>query len=147
MKEFPGPIRPVIEFCLQHDINIMQMPCPETLTPSGGLGRVPRGKAWYESQGLRQTAREIAVGQANYMKQIMSRGFEVLAIIGVEFSPACAVNYLNKGRALVKAKGIFIEELELAMAERAISIPFIGVSQRWKKKMLADLGRTLAAAT
>jgi predicted secreted protein len=144
VKEFPGPIKPVVEFCMANDINIMQMPCPETLAPAGGLGRGPHGKMWYEKAGLRTTAREIAVGQAAYIRTLVDNGFNVLAIIGVEFSPACAVNYLNQGRKIVHGKGIYVEELEGAMKERGLAIPFIGVSQRWQKKMRADLEKLAA---
>ena len=56
VKHFPGPVRPVLQFCLDHDINIIQMPCPETLCASGGLGRDPRGKKWYEQNGMRETS-------------------------------------------------------------------------------------------
>jgi predicted secreted protein len=144
VKVFPGPIRPVLEFCLDHDINIMQMPCPETMCRLGGLGRSPHGKKWYEEHGLRETARKIAEGQADYMAQLLKHGIEILAIIGVEFSPACAVNFLNKGRSVYRDKGIYMEELVRAMEQRGLDLPIVGISQRWQKKMLADLGRLIA---
>jgi predicted secreted protein len=143
VKDFPGPIRPVVEFCLANDINIMQMPCPETLCSSGGLGRGPRGKKWYEEHGLRETARRIANEQAEYMATLIGQHFEILAIIGVEFSPACAVKFLNKGRSIHPGKGIYVEELERALSEHRISVPFIGVCQRWQKRMLEDLNALL----
>ncbi len=132
-------IKPVLQFCLDHDINVMQMPCPETLCGAGGLGREPHGKAWYEKHGLRATAKAIAVGQADYMAQLTAAGFAVLAVVGVEFSPACAVNYLNQGRRLVRDNGIYIEELQAALRGRGLEVKFIGVSPRWHNKMVADL--------
>jgi predicted secreted protein len=146
VKEFPGLIAPVVEFCLKNDINIMQMPCPETLSPAGGLGRSPHGKVWYEAEGLRDTAREIARSQVDYMARLLAQQLEIIGIIGVEFSPACGVKYLNKGRSIVRAKGIYVEELERAMTERAITVPIIGISQRWKRKMVADLEGLLELA-
>jgi predicted secreted protein len=144
VKHFPGPVRPVIQFCLDHDISIMQMPCPETLCASGGLGRSPRGKKWYEENGLRQTSREIAVSQAKYMRRLVDSGFEILAIIGVEFSPACAVTFLNKGRTIHRDEGIYIEELKRATKQEKIQVKYIGISQRWQKKMLRDLQELVA---
>ena len=146
VKTFPGTVKPVLEFCIAHDINIMQMPCPETICASGGLGRSPHGKKWYDDHGLRDTARKIADGQVHYMTQLHARGIEILAIIGVDFSPACAVNYLNKGRSVRRDKGIYIEELERLLHERGLSIPFIGICQRWGKKMTRDLESILSPA-
>lgn len=144
VKDFPGPVKPVVEFCLKHDVNIMQMPCPETLCAAGGLGREPHGKSWYEARGLRETAKGIANGQADYLASLVKNGFEVLGVIGVEFSPACAVTYLNKGRSVQRGRGVFIEELQQALNERGLKIPFVGVRQRWRNKMLKDLERLIA---
>ena len=150
VKHFPGPVKPVIQFCLDNDINIMQMPCPETLCASGGLGRDRRGKKWYEENGLRETARQIAESQVAYMRDLVDNGFNVLAVIGVDFSPACAVNYLNKGRSIHPGEGIFVEELKRTMKSQSLDIPFVGVCQRWQKKLKKDLQgiqerRTLSA--
>lgn len=146
VKRFPGSIKPIIQFCLDHDINIVQMPCPETMCTSGGLGRKPRGKKWYEENGLRDTSREIAEGQAEYMRKLVDNGVEVLAVIGVDFSPACAVNYLNKGRSIHRDQGIYVEELRRALNSKELNPPFIGVCQRWTKKMLRDLDSILRSS-
>lgn len=143
VKRFPGPVKPVLQFCLENDLNIMQMPCPETLCASGGLGRDPHGKKWYEENGLRETSKEIATGQAEYMQDLVANGFKILAIIGVDFSPACAVNYLNKGYAVYKAQGIYVEELKQALAQKGLDFPFIGINQRWLKKLERDLDSIL----
>ena len=144
VRVFPALVKPVIQFCLDHDINIMQMPCPETLCMSGGLGRKPRGKKWYEANGLRETSQRIAEGQATYMAHLAENEYEILAIVGVDFSPACAVNYLNKGRSIQKDTGIYVEELKKCLALRGLDIPFIGVSQRWHKKMVKELEALVA---
>ena len=143
VKHFPGPIRPILQFCLDNDIAIMQMPCPETLCAAGGLGRTPRGKQWYEKNGLRNISSEIAAGQAAYMQRLSNGGFQILAIIGVEFSPACAVTFLNRGPAIYRDQGIYVEELRRAMKERDIEVPFMGISPRWHKKMVVDLQKLL----
>ena len=143
VKHFPGPIKPILQFCLDNDIAIMQMPCPETLCAAGGLGRMPHGKQWYEKNGLRNVSREIAAGQAAYMQRLSNGGFHILAIIGVEFSPACAVTFLNRGPAIYRDQGIYVEELRRAMKERDIEVPFMGISPRWHKKMVVDLQKLL----
>lgn len=139
VKHFPGPVRPVLEFCLEHDLNIMQMPCPESRCLAGGLDRVPHGKKWYEENGLRETASEIAEEQADYMRAVVDRGFEILGIIGVDFSPACAVSYLNRGPAIYRDQGIYVEELRRCLKERGLDVRFVGINQRWHKKLRQDL--------
>jgi hypothetical protein len=124
---------------LDHAINIMQMPCPESICAAGGLGRDPHGKKWYDDRGLRETASKIASGQVSYMKALTEQGYEILAIIGMEFSPACAVNYLNRGPVIVKDSGIYIEELRRELDEANLSIRMIGVNQRALKKLDSDL--------
>jgi len=139
VKYFPGAVKPVVQFCLDNDINMMQMPCPETLCPAGGLGREPHGKAWYEKNGLREISRRIAREQVAYMKTLLDNGFSILAVVGMEFSPACAVSLLNKGRRIQKGQGIYVEELKAALTDAGIEIPFIGVNQRGLKKLQNDL--------
>lgn len=138
-KYFPAAVRPVVEFCLENEINIIQMPCPETLCAAGGLGREPHGKAWYEKNGLRETAKKIAEGQASYMRELTGAGFHILAIIGMEFSPACAVSLLNRGRRIIRDQGIYVEELRAELERANLEIPFVGVNQRALKKLERDL--------
>ena len=143
-KYFPGAVKPVIQFCLDNDINMMQMPCPESRCAAGGLGRDPHGKVWYERNGLREVAVRIATEQVDYMSELISAGYEILAIIGVEFSPACAVNYLNRGPIIQKDRGIFVEELQRGLKTRGVEIPFIGVNQRALKKLDRQLKEMLS---
>ena len=142
-KHAPASVRPVVDFCLDNDINIFQMPCPEVRCPAGGLGRSLHGKTWYEQNGLRETSSRIAREQAGYMAELVAAGLNILGVLGVEFSPACAVTYLNKGRAIVRARGIYIEELHRELAARGLSVPFIGVNERWLKKLHKQLRAVL----
>jgi predicted secreted protein len=143
-KYFPAAVKPVIQFCLDHDINMVQMPCPETLCPAGGLVRKPHGKKWYERAGLRDTSRTIATSQVAYMKQLRASGSTLLAVIGMEFSPACAVTYLNRGNRIHRDRGIYVEELQTALAAEGMTVPFVGVNQRALKKLQTDLNALLS---
>ncbi len=144
VKNFPSIVRPIMDFCLEHELNIMQMPCPESRCAAGGIFRQPHGKQWYEKHGLRETARSIAEGQVAYMRDLVGQGFEIVGIIGVDFSPACAVNYLNRGRAVYSDSGIYVEELQKCLDESDIDVEFVGVNQRWPKKLQKDLRRLIA---
>lgn len=143
VKTFPAMVKPVIQWALDNDVNIVQMPCPETQCGAGGLGRGPAGKKFYEENGLRDISNSIAVEIVSYIEKLKENGNNILAIVGVDFSPACAVNYLNKGRTIVHDQGIYVEELKKNLEEKDISIDFIGISQRWHKKMIKDLDNLL----
>ena len=145
VRKYPAVVRPLIEFCIKHDLNILQMPCPESRCSAGGLVREPHGKHWYEQNGLRASARTIAVDQVNYMRALVDEGFEIFAIIGVDFSPACAVNYLNRGPAIYSDQGIYVEELQKCLHEVRLDVPFVGVNQRWHKKLLRDLNNLVSS--
>ena len=144
VKNYPAVVRPIVEFCLDNDLNILQMPCPESRCPAGGLVREPHGKQWYEENGLRTTARTIAEEQVGYMHMLEGQGFEILAVIGVDFSPACAVNYLNQGPRIYSDQGIYVEELRRCLGERNMNVHFVGVNQRWHKKLRADLDHLIS---
>ena len=144
VRNFPAVVRPVVEFCLDNEINIFQMPCPESMCPAGGLVRQPRGKKWYEENGLRETARKISEDQVRYMHSLKEQGFEILAIIGVELSPACAVNYLNRGTMIYRDEGVYVEELRRCLKNRNMKVNFIGVNQRWQRKLHRDLNSLLS---
>ena len=143
VKLSPAIVKQVVQFCMDNDINIFQMPCPELLCAAGGLGRDVHGKSWYEKNGLRKSSSVIAKEQVNNMVKLTRAGFEVLAVIGLEFSPACAPNYLNKGRRIVKGKGIYIEELERELKLQKLQVPFVGVNQRWTRKLEKQLSGML----
>jgi len=144
-KYFPAAVKPVVQWCLDHDINMIQMPCPEFLCAAGGPGREPHGKIWYERKGLRETSRPIGEAQADYAKKLVDSGCTIVAVFGMEFSPACAVNYLNKGQWVYKDQGIYIEEFRAALVRLGLNPPFIGVNQRALKKLSRDLDSLLNA--
>jgi predicted secreted protein len=143
VKTHPSMVEPVVRFCLENSVNIMQMPCPETR--HAGLERQPRGKGWYEAHGLRSSAAAIAEGQAEYMGQLVASGSTILGVAAIEFSPACAVHYLNRGSRIVPGTGIYIEELRRALLEHDLDVPIVGISPRWPAKAKKDLTALLPA--
>ena len=74
------------------------------------------------------------------MQKLIEAGKEIVGIIAVHMSPACSP---NEGRSPYNPKGIFIEELQKQMKCGGVEIPFIGVSDRWLKKLETDLNSLL----
>jgi len=140
VAKWKAACKPVIQFCLDNDINMIQMPCPETSCSAGGLGRPTHGKKFYEANGLRETSKELAIGVVSDMQNLIQAEKEILAIISVHMSPACSP---NEGKSPYNPKGIFIEELQKQMKNERIGIPFIGVNDRWLKKLDKELNNLI----
>jgi predicted secreted protein len=126
---------------------MVQLPCPETafIQGCGGLPRDPHGKKYYESLGFREHCASIGRAQAAYLKQLTDAGVQILGIMGMEFSPACAVNYLNRGPVIISDQGIFVEELKRELLALGLTVPFIGVNQRALKKLKRELDGLLVS--
>ena len=101
-----GAIREIVESCLEHDIGIVQLPCPEQHAWGGVLKR--RLLLFYGSEGklryrlrrvlfplflwyTRRIYRKLARRTADEILDYQKAGFAVLGIIGVDASPTCGV--------------------------------------------------------
>ena len=102
----PAIVREAVEFCLQHDIAIVQMPCPEQCAWGGVLKRrllhfygveaswrsrvgrvVLPVMMWCTRRIYRVLARQTAAQISDYVASHM----DVVAIVGVDGSPSCGV--------------------------------------------------------
>lgn len=133
----PAILREVVNFCADNGLNIIQMPCPELLF--SGLPRDQHGKKWFEANGFRPHCSEIAKAQAEYAAMLQTAGKEIVAVIGMEFSPACSTIEGNKSP--YRQHGIFMEELKGALSGAGISPVFISINPDWRNKMAAELDK------
>ncbi len=131
----PAAIKRVIEFLMEHEINIMQMPCPESIAM--GIEREKHGKKWYEANGFRPVCKDIALNQVNYMLALQQAGKKVIGVIGVTYSPACSFEQDNG--SVYRQEGIYGEELRAAMEKHGIDAKIISVNPDWKDKLEKDL--------
>jgi predicted secreted protein len=125
---FAATIKPVIEEMLRHDVNIVQMPCPETQL--FGLEREPKSFDDYNTEEFISLCDKLSGQVTEQIKAILSKNFQVVAILGMEYSPSCSVSlqYTNKGT--IKRPGHFIASLEKRLKQEDIQIPFIGINRR-----------------
>ena len=127
-RKFSSTIKPIIDLLIEHDINIIQMRCPELYFD--GFIRQPCGKNCYDNNRNRIICQEVAGKEVELMKMLRDHDHKILAVLGINFSPSCAVDYVS-GRPphRKRGKGIYIEELNKVMRREGIlNIPFIGVS-------------------
>jgi len=136
--EWHGTLRPIMEELIKRDINIIQMPCPETLFfgIKDGLKRNPMGIEYYNTPEFRKHCRSIAREVAKMIEGIIQSGYRVVGILGTEYSPSCAVELQYTSRGTIHKKGIFIEELEKILKEKSINVPFVVINRRGIKNSI-----------
>ena len=89
VRHFPSIIKPVVDLLAELKINIIQMPCPELLFDS--FHRKPCGKPKYDNPHNRAICRKLAEQVVAQIEMFKVNGCTVEAVLGVEFSPSCAV--------------------------------------------------------
>lgn len=102
-----GCIREIIEQCLDKDIGIVQMPCPEQLAWGGVTKRLMllaygvKGTFFYRTLSLffpffllytKVIFRRLAGETAGQIRDYLASGFSVVGVMGIDGSPSCGVN-------------------------------------------------------
>ena len=122
----PGAIKELLELFSEAEIGLVQLPCPEL--ELSGLDRAAKAKEFYDTNGFRKICKKYAVIVMKQAQGYLKSGYSVLGILGVEFSPTCAVYQITNGSKRTPGKGIFIEELEAEMRKKRFQVPIIGVN-------------------
>lgn len=137
--KFPAAVTPIIEFLMKNKVNIIQMPCPEI--KYGNVIRKAARKEDYDNPEFRKICGEYAKQVVDIIKKLRKANFEIIAILGIENSPACGVTLVfRKGRGRVHEAGVFIEELrKLLSSENLQDIPILGIETFNVKKSLSKL--------
>ena len=126
--EWTSSIKPFVKLLIDNDINIIQMPCTES-SYKNNLIRDPRGLKKYDEEIANKVAQEI--------QQIINSNYKVIAILGIEQSPSCCVNYIYTNNGNEKRKGIFMQKL--ADKIKDYNIPIIGINRKYINKSLKEL--------
>jgi len=139
-----GMLRNIVEILLDNGIGAIQLGCPEFNLY--GNPRQPRSKDGYDTPAFIDHCRGIAVGACDLMERYIKgeTPSTIVAIIGVENSPSCAINNVSRivegDDVNLPGKGHLMEALEAEMIRRGIDIPMIGVSLNHEKQK-EDLSR------
>ncbi len=143
---YPAAIKPVIEEILRHEVNIIQMPCPESQLGGceNGLKRGPKSISQYDTSEFREICQHFASSITEMVKAILANGYEIVAILGIEYSPSCSIKLQYSNKGVFHQPGIFIESLQSQLAKEKIEIPFVGINRRVIKKSLNELKKLLS---
>jgi predicted secreted protein len=129
--EWQGSIKPIIDILTERDVNIVQMPCLETFFYGfeKGLAREPAGRKHYDTPEFRSFCRSKAEETFRMISGITQNGYSVVAILGMENSPSCAVNMQYPPRPGGN-EGFYTEELQNLLKQAGLQIPYIGINRR-----------------
>lgn len=147
VRDYPAVINPIIRMLADNNINIVQMPCPELFFD--GFTRRPKQKGAYDTPQNREVYKKVAKIVADQISMLQSAGCEIIAILGIEFSPSCAVSQLTgpPPQRFIKGKGIFIEELEVLLRHITPKPRLIGIRTSRIESTLAELASALHEQT
>ncbi len=129
--EWKSSIKPIVQLLLDNDINIIQMPCCEA-DYGELLLRKPQGISKYNTEKFNEICNTNAEKVSNEIKKIINSNYEIIAILGIEQSPSCCVNYIYTNNGMEKRMGLFIEKLYNKVKD--YNIPIIGINRKYITK-------------
>lgn len=138
--EWKSSIRPFIDLLLDYDINIIQMPCAESEFKNS-LIREPKGITKYDTIDFNKHCENLSNKVAKQIKDLVKSNYEVVAILGIEQSPSCCVNYIYTNKGMEKRMGLFMQKLYEDIKD--LNIPIVGINRKYINKSLKELKKIL----
>ena len=138
--EWKSSIKPIVQLLIDNDINIIQMPCAESSFEES-LIREPKGISKYYTIEFNNHCEKLAKEVAKQIHLICDSGYEVIAILGIEQSPSCCVNYIYTNHGMEKRKGLFMDKLSKKIED--LNIPIIGVNRKYINKSIKELEKII----
>ena len=115
----------LLQRCHQHNVGILQIPCPE-IVALGFERRRPAGQSLrqaLESEHGRSRCQALAIETADRIEGNVSRGCALVAIVGGNpRSPGCAIHHGPDG--LRDESGVFMKTLQNELISRGHDAPF-----------------------
>jgi len=133
-------ITPFVKLLVEKDINIIQMPCAESSFHNYKcVVREPKGLKYYNTEEFNIFCEELSNNVYQQIKNILENNYKILAILGIENSPTCTINYIYTNKGMEKRMGLFMDKLYKKLSDENINIPFIGINRKSITKSLNKL--------
>ncbi len=142
--EWKSSIKPFVQLLLDNNINIIQMPCAES-SFNNNLIREPMGLSKYNNKDFNDHCEKLATNVAKEINNILASNYKIIAILGIEQSPSCCVNYIYTNHGNENRKGLFIEKLY--EKTKNYNIPIIGINRKYINKSLKQLKSIIENST
>ena len=131
--EWKSSIKPIVNLLLENDINIVQMPCPESSFNGFGksLIRPPKNIEGYDNQMYKIHCENLADGVVEMIESCVKEKYEVLAVLSIDKSPSCSNGFVHTDDGgLIERKGVYIESLERKLQEKGLNVEIIGINKK-----------------
>lgn len=152
-------IREIVEQCLDQDIGIVQMPCPEQHAWGGVAKRLmllaygAKGTFFYRTLSLflplflvytRVIFRRLARETAGQIRDYLASGFSVIGVMGIDGSPSCGVSKtLDMRRSFESAACIDVESVTVERMNSIITEALIDGRGIFMEMLQDELGKRL----
>ena len=134
----PAAFGELIQLLLDHEVGIVQMPCPELYCLGLDRGDVhgaerpvveenTRIRRAMEEDGPRQKREALANLVAEQVQEYHKHGFQVLGIVGANRSPNCGLETTSDFDREVEGRGAFMEAIAQRLEAAGISVPMLGL--------------------
>ena len=134
----PAAFGELIQLLLDHEVGIVQMPCPELCCLGLDRGDVhgaerpvveenTRIRRAMEKDGPRQKREALADLVAEQVQEYHKHGFQVLGIVGANRSPNCGVETTSDFDREVEGRGAFMDAIAQRLEAAGISVPMLGL--------------------
>lgn len=135
---YPAAFKEVIDFFLNSDVGIVQMPCPEFCCLGLDRGNIygadspvvvenTRIRSAMKNDSLNIKLAGLADLVVQQIVEYKKYGFEVIGMIGANRSPNCGVDTTSDYNAEINGMGLFVEKIVKRISEENISVPMIGI--------------------
>ena len=151
LAEYPGHEEDVVKALMEKGVGLVQLHCPETRLH--GIQRLPMPKNTYDKPEIRSSYAAQAREEVLQLKEFVKNRAEIVAVVGAEASPSCGINIVGRWKLgvpvearrfpedidFIEGRGVFMEELEKALAAEGIRPKWIGVPGKSLKKVFPEM--------
>jgi len=125
-EKSPAAVKEVLEILAESGVGIIQLPCPEL--EYFGIDRKPKTKEALDNKIFRALCKKYVLQTLSQIEAYMKKNYQIIGILGLEFSPTYGVHQIENGSRNTPGKGVFIEELEEEMRKKRFQVPIIGIN-------------------
>jgi predicted secreted protein len=133
----PAAMEKLIASLLQHNIGIIQMPCPEIILMGLDRAHLPVSVELEKTESQAQL-RRLVLDLIDQITAYRRCGVAVLAILGKNGSPTCGVEK-TWCRGVVPGMGVFIEEIRAQLRNHGLIVEILGIDDDNPEAVLSKL--------
>ncbi len=126
--ESPAMNQAVVDLCRQHDVGMLQMPCPEIAHLGLARQRNP-GQSLrdaLDTEAGRACCTRLAGEVVDRLQAYHQAGYQILAVLGGNMaSPGCAIHCGRE--SLLETSGIFMRALAAELRQRRLTLPMLPI--------------------